>query len=322
MDTPCRNRRAFTLIELLVVIAIVAALIGLLLPAVQSACEAARRMKCGNNLRQIGLGLHAHHAARECFPTNVSGSGILHRWGAQLLPYLDENTLAGIYDYTVRFDDAKNQTAVQTPLPIMSCPGTPGGPVQHPKFKTTAPAWWAYAVDYAGSDGPSNTLWNAPAVVAFPKPANLDGFFKGTVKPGEKGRRIREISDGTSKTIAVFESAARPRLWTFGRMVPDSGQLSSPAARYVVQCSWADPNTFLVRGFRQDLTQADPAKQYSSPGPQLVNGSNNFGMYGMHPGGASVAFADGSTRFIDDSVSADVMAAQLTAQAGDFVSQP
>lgn len=322
--SPSRKRplHGFTLVELLVAIAIVAGLVGILLPAVQSAREAGRRMQCLNNLRQIGAGLHAHHSARDCFPTNVAGAGVWHRWAAQLLPFLDEDPLAGIYDYAVRFDDVRNRAAVQTPLPIMSCPGTPGGPLQHPRFKTSTPSWWAYAVDYAGSDGPSNTLWNAPAAVSFSKPATLDGFFKGSVKPGEKGRRIREIADGTSKTIAVFEAAARPQVWAFGRMIPDSGQASSATGRYVVQCGWADTNTFLVRGFRHDPTQPDPANQCRSPGPQLVNGSNNWGIYGMHPGGASVAFADGSTRFIDDAVSADVMAAQLTARAGDFLPGP
>lgn len=324
MDTPSRNQRGFTLVELLIVIAMIAGLIALLLPAVQSAREATRRMKCGNNLRQLGLALHAHHSARDCFPTGVSATGVRHHWVAQLLPYLDENPLAGIYDYTVRFDDVKNQVAVQTPLAVMSCPGTPGGPLQHPRFKTSTPAWWASAADYAGSDGPSAALWNAPAVVSFAKPGNIDGFFKGYVAPGEKGRRIREIVDGTSKTIAVFESAARPQVWAFGRMVPGSGQLSSSptSTKYAALCGWADTNVYAVRGFRQDLTQADPANQYRSPGPQLVNGSNNFGIYSLHPGGASVAFADGSMRFIDDAVSADVMAAQLTAQAGDFGPQP
>jgi len=324
MRASSRGSSAFTLVEVLIVVAIIGILVGLLLPAVQSARESARRMKCLANLRQVGVGLQTHHSARDCFPTGVSATGVRHHWVAQLLPYLDENPLAGIYDYTVRFDDAKNQAAVQTPLPLVSCPSTPGGPLQHPRFKTSAPAWWAFAADYAGSDGPSSALWTAPAVVSFVRPANIDGFFKGYVAPGEKGRRIREIVDGTSKTIAVFECAARPQVWAFGRMVPGSGQFSSLplATRYAGLCGWADTNVFAVRGFRQDPTQTDPANQYRSPGPQLVNGSNNWGIYGVHFGGASVAFADGSTRFLDDSVSADVVAAQLTVRAGDFTPQP
>ncbi len=144
-----QSRAAFTLIELLVVIAIIAILIALLLPAVQQAREAARRTQCKNNLKQIGLALQNFHATYDAFPGAVSGTlnGVTatHYWGAQILPYVDQNPLAGIYDYTVRFNDAKNQAAVQYPLSFMSCPSTPGRPIDHPRFKlasSTSPGAW------------------------------------------------------------------------------------------------------------------------------------------------------------------------------------
>ena len=145
----------FSLVEVLVVVAIIGGLAGLLMPGVQAAREAARRTQCGNNLRQIGIGFHQYHAARDCFPNNVSVGPIRHHWCAQILPFLDERPLAGRYDYGVRFDDATNMTAVQTPLAFMTCPSTPGGPRQHPRFKTTSPTWSAAVADYAASDGPS-----------------------------------------------------------------------------------------------------------------------------------------------------------------------
>jgi prepilin-type processing-associated H-X9-DG protein len=289
----------------------------MMLPAVQQVREAARRTQCLSNLRQIGIGFQNFHSARDCFPTNVSGSGAVHYWTAQILPYMEENPLASIYDYKVAWNNVNNRTAVQTTLGFMCCPANPAGPLQHPKFKTGSPAWGAAAADYAGSTGPSSTLWTtAPATISSSKP-NTDGFFKGTVQPGVKGRRMKDITDGSSKTVAVFEAAGRPQVWAFGTMIPDSGLVTSVTGKYVILCGWADPNQFDVKGFQPDATN-----RYKSPGPKLINGSNNGGIYAFHPGGADLLFADGSTQFVVDSVTADVVAAMLTAQGEDAVTLP
>ena len=318
-----RMARGFTLVELLVVIAIIGLLVGLLLPAVQSARESARRNSCVNNLRQIGVGFHNFHSARDCFPTAVSGNGARHYWCAQILPFLEENPLAGIYDYTVACNDIKNQTAVQTSVGFMLCPSKPAGQIQDVKFKTGTPSWWAMAADYAGSAGPNPNLWTtAPATISYPKPAVVEGFFAGTMKPGAKGRSMKNLTDGSATTIAVVEAASRPQFWAFGGMIPDSGLATSAATRYVSLCSWPDANQFQVKGFQLDPAQSDPLARVKSPGPQLINGGNYWGIYAFHPSGANLLYADGSVRFVDQSASANVVAAQLTAQGGDAASDP
>src|SRR5690606_4284806 len=107
----------FTLIELLVVIAIIAILIALLMPAVQQAREAARRLQCRNNLKQLGLALHGYHDQYGSFPfgarSHVVGTRLVqHTWAPSLLPQLDQTPLYNVYDWDRSWDDPANQSAI------------------------------------------------------------------------------------------------------------------------------------------------------------------------------------------------------------------
>lgn len=313
------RRKGFTLVELLVVIAIIGILVALLLPAVQQAREAARRMQCSNNLRQINLGFQNHLAAKGYFPCAVAGGGARHYWGVQILPYMEQNQIAEIYDFTVLNTAEENKEAVQYPVHYMSCPSTPGGPIEHPKFKAGTNGWGSYGADYMGASRPDSSLWN---YVSYPAPENPQGFFGGSVDPNQKGRRPRDITDGTSNSIGILESAGRPQVWAFGRKVPDSGLITSPSKKYVLLCGWADANTFSTRGFYLDESETDFADQIKRPGPTAINGCNNYGTYAFHPGGAMTAVMDGSVRFVSETTSMDIFCALLTINGGEVVSQP
>ena len=144
MSTSCTARRAFTLIELLVAIAIIAILIGLPLPAVQKIREAANRMKCQNNLKQIGLGLQNYQAQNGYFPPGalrsptsgtvgpfyqkfgVTANGVNHSWAAFILPFIEQDNLYKLYNFNIHWAAAANQTVRETQVSIFLCPSTPG----------------------------------------------------------------------------------------------------------------------------------------------------------------------------------------------------
>jgi prepilin-type N-terminal cleavage/methylation domain-containing protein/prepilin-type processing-associated H-X9-DG protein len=183
-------RRAFTLVELLVVIAILGILIALLLPAVQAAREAARRMSCSNNLRQMGIGLHNYHAAHQCFPpggieprTPLKPAGRQLAWSVFLLPFAEQQNVYATLDMGKAFDSPVNATGAATVLPLYLCPSTPHQTLLHDGRG---------ACDYGGIYGERITSPNNP-----PKGAMLY----------DRAIRIAEITDGTSHTLLVSEDS-------------------------------------------------------------------------------------------------------------------
>lgn len=114
----------FTLVELLVVIAIIGILVALLLPAIQSAREAARRMQCTNNLKQVGLALQSYHGANKTLPhgANYNGAGVGGTWAALILPYIEEQNVYDLFDFDKKIWDPVNRVAVRTIIPGYICP--------------------------------------------------------------------------------------------------------------------------------------------------------------------------------------------------------
>lgn len=199
------KRTAMTLIELLVVVAIVGILIGLLIPAVQSVREAARRTHCGNNLRQIGLAIHSYHNTHKRFPVGCtqwrptpSGTQRQLAWSAWILPDLEQETIHSKIDFELAFDDPANASAAATVIPVYICPSSSRG-TELPEGRGP--------IDYGGIYGERITSPNSPP--------------KGTMLI-DREVAIRDIRDGTSNTLVVGEDSAWPDgQWINGRNIFD-----------------------------------------------------------------------------------------------------
>ncbi len=213
---PSRSRRGFTLIELLVVIAIIAVLIALLLPAVQAAREAARRIHCVSNLKQMGLALHGYHDVNLTFPSggwiplaSIPATRNMNTgWGAAILPWLEQAALQAGLNFGFPYNSDQNSTAAHTVLQIFLCPSAAK---DRPWNKGPGDVHESGDSDYGGMYGErglsSPTFNNNP-----PRGAMI---FNQPIA-------IPEFTDGTSSTIQVGEAPeAIHAIWASGRNIFD-----------------------------------------------------------------------------------------------------
>ncbi len=293
-------RPAFTLVELLVVIAIIGILVGLLLPAVQAAREAARRMQCSNNVKQLALSLHNYHDTYKKFPYGhnyqgtIAGSaaddgGTGWGWGVAVLPYIEQGNLYNRFNQSVvaafevgtanpDTDLNDNRTLCTTPQATFSCPSD------------TKPANWNDGAlinqatsSYQGNGG-SYTGWqNTPVGTAANNPTTRrNGVFERNNRGAPYG--IQSITDGTSNTVLVCETK-----WDMDNNRRNRARVY--AAQDIALHARGATNALLVNG-EHDMNRTQPE---GNGQPHRTAASN-------HVGGAQFGFADGSVHFVSENI--------------------
>jgi prepilin-type N-terminal cleavage/methylation domain-containing protein/prepilin-type processing-associated H-X9-DG protein len=325
---PVRTRSAFTLIELLVVIAIIAILIGLLLPAVQKVREAAARMSCSNNLKQLALSAHNYESAYGYFPASKRTVRPQRSWAPDLLPYLEQaNAVSGAY---YNLDEnwwrttgevapnvgvtIPNGTTTQLYLKVFNCPSTPNQPRVQNKFETPPEQ------NKVGSTSDYFAVEGVNAAVAADLGFTPTGDLKGVMRVFTEGStRITGIGDGTSNTVLFGECSGREDIYRMGRLVATAQTNKSlPNCARARGGAWATNDNPYDLGQRIDWCTGGTIP---STVPMKINGSNEWGFmyYSMHTGGANVAFADGSIRFLPDSTALTTLVYQATRNGGEVI---
>lgn len=303
LRTRTASRGGFTLIELLVVIAIIGILVGLLLPAVQSAREAARRMSCQNNLKQMGLALHNYHDTYNSLPPGwadwygVYASPLRStQANVAMLPFLEQGNVEERYDYRVAWDHPNNAPLATMMPAVYACPSTPGAgePTGPDGFQTSDYAYTRSASDWFAHQGSEHAMFEI-----------------------NKYRNFRDVTDGLSNTILQYESAGRTRSYVYGK------ETAPPAWWDGSHRSWTacfNASWFYPAEFTLDPNGGEPGVMWFV-GSRIINTHNWTSPYAFHPGGIQISMGDGSVRFLMENVDVEVINAITSINGGEVTGE-
>ena len=307
-----KRRSAFTLVELLVVIAIIGILVALLLPAVNSAREAARRSQCISNLRQLSLGLLNYESAQGAFPIGFEFEegdnpatlrDLGPNWAIRVLPYIEEQALYDSFDFQAFVSDPINQVPRTQRIAVMRCPTD--------SFNQTdmvigVDQYWARG-NYAANagNGPLLVLAGRDDVIYGPdSPGWQDDKRRGVIGPNVAAK-LRNVTDGTTKSILLGEVRAgvterdRRGVWALGQ--------AGSSMLFWYGSTGDDNGPNVCNPYADDVagpTGLDVALLEKECMPDWTgdNWADQATVRSMHPGGIVVGMADGSAHFIPDDV--------------------
>jgi len=305
-SSPQRSSKGFTLIELLVVIAIIAILIGLLLPAVQKVREAASRLKCQNNVKQLSIGFHAFHDSKQALPAGMSPGTVNYgdlyccwgTWQIAIMPFIEQEAAFKIYqnyggdDSTgPRYGTGVNVQVTQRRYAVLTCPteDSPNAPIGSMTSHN-------YAINYGNT-----TIYQVPTVTVGGVTIT---FGEAPFNPNV-GSPLSHISDGTSNTLLISEviQGQRADLRGFGWWGPASGITT-----------FAGPNSSTPDVPPQNCDPAAPNPPCTTA--TASNGSNQFAR-SRHSGGVNAGMVDGSIRFVTNNIAIATWRALGTARGGE-----
>jgi prepilin-type processing-associated H-X9-DG protein len=273
---------------------------------VQKVREAAARAKCANNLKQLGIALHAYHDTNNGFPPAyiyppTAADPYVHAWGTLILPYIEQGPLFQQYNMNQHAFLAPNTTVILNQLKTFQCPSTP---TQDRVNSTPAgvvaglPAYQSACSDYGATSGVLGSLWDI--IVGPPAGGDRHGVIRANMR-----HKMLAISDGTSNTIMVGEIAGRNDVWRAGQKATGPN----------VGGGWGDP----LNG--EHWFGGSQPNGVASPGPCVIGCTNESGrgLYSFHTGGVNVGLADGSVRFLSSSTDPRTVAYIVTAAKNEVV---
>lgn len=299
-----RPPRGFTLVEILVVIAIIGALTGLLMPAVNSAREAGRRVQCQNNLKQLGMACLSFENSNGSLPPASVFPGYLPNkaalsdsdrigWVWLVLPFMEYSSLAKQYHFDKLWFDPSLQPLVTTRMSVMQCPSDPlagnvfNGSGTDPTSNSTV-NFQAAACDYFATVSVNTNAtqlgWTPLHDEQYTSVNGAVYDYEGALQD-DLPTNMSKITDGTSQTMLFAEMSGRPQPYMTGSMLNPK-----VAVKTYGFGAWAHNNKYTVKTYTYD--------GQTSPGPCPLNCSNQMGIYSFHSAGANAVFVDGSVHLL------------------------